>query len=134
MPLVPFYQPGLLSQELKWYQNMEFFILIWYHFPPRCRPGGVNNGTKRRSSVLIKFQADDALVDSLKAFTGQATGSKAVALAAEQALDMAAEIRALRRDLEDARRSIRVQRQTLDSARAAAAALVEATGQGDLLD
>jgi len=84
--------------------------------------------------VLIKFQADDALVDSLKAFTGQATGSKAVALAAEQALDMAAEIRALRRDLEDARRSIRVQRQTLDSARAAAAALVEATGQGDLLD
>lgn len=84
--------------------------------------------------MLIKFDADQVLVDQLKAFTGQAVGSKAFHIAARDALELSDQLRDMRRQLESARETIRVQRRTLDAARSAAAQLLEATGQGELLD
>lgn len=83
--------------------------------------------------MLIKFDAEPALVDHLKAYTGERTGSKAFASAAAGSPALSDEIRRLRRELDQARETIRVQQQTLDRARSAAIALVEQCGQGDLL-
>lgn len=83
--------------------------------------------------MLIKFDADQTLVDQLKTFTGQAVGSKAFHLAACDALELSDQVRELRRQLEAARETIRVQRQTIDCARSAAIQLIWATGQGDLI-
>ncbi|WP_139207463.1 hypothetical protein [Phytopseudomonas flavescens] len=84
--------------------------------------------------MLIKFDADDALVDSLKIQYGQKVASKAFMAAAEDAPKLSAEVRCLKRDVQDRDREIAVLRQTLERARSAAAILLEACGQGDLLD
>lgn len=84
--------------------------------------------------MLVKFDADVALVDQLKAYTGERTASKAFASAAAGAPGLSSEIRRLRNELEQARETIRVQRQTLEQARCAALALVERCGQGDLIN
>ena len=84
--------------------------------------------------MLIKFQADDQLVDTLKTQYGQSVGSKACLLAAEDAPKLLSEVRRLKDELAAARRLIAVQRRTLDGARSAAAHLLEKVAQGDLLD
>lgn len=84
--------------------------------------------------MLIKFDADDVLVDQLKAHYGQKVASKAFSLAAADAPKLSAQIRGLKRDVEDRDREIAVLRQTLERARSAAALLLEACGQGDLID
>lgn len=84
--------------------------------------------------MLIKFEASDDDVNLMKAFTGQAVGSKAFHRAALDALELSKELRDLRSQLSQAQRTIAVQRQTLESARSAAALLLEKVGQGDLID
>lgn len=84
--------------------------------------------------MLIKFDADQVLVDRLKAFTGQGVGSKAFHKAAEDALRLHSDLKFARADLADAQRTIAALKQTLERARSAAALLLEATGQGDMLD
>lgn len=84
--------------------------------------------------TLIKFDAPEALVDSLKIQYGQNVGSKAFMAAGEDAPKLAAEVRCLKRDVQDRDREIAVLRQTLERARSAAAMLLEACGQGDLLN
>lgn len=84
--------------------------------------------------MLIKFDAPDALVDSLKIQYGQKVASKAFMAAAEDAPKLVAEVRCLKRDVQDRDREIAVLRQTLERARSAAAMLLEACGQGDLLN
>lgn len=84
--------------------------------------------------MLIKFDADQVLVDQLKAFTGQAVGSKAFHIAARDALELSDQLRDLRRQLESARETIRVQRRSLEAARSAAVQLLEVAGQPDLLN
>lgn len=83
--------------------------------------------------MLIKFDADESLVAQVKALTGQATGSKAFAAAAVEALAMLEQIANLRRQVEDLRSTVQVQRRTIEAARSAAAQLLEVAGQGDLL-
>lgn len=84
--------------------------------------------------MLIKFEAADEDVALMKAFAGEKTGSKAYEFAANEALKLSKEVRELKAQLTDARRTIAVQRQTLESARSAAALLLEKVGQGDLID
>lgn len=84
--------------------------------------------------MLIKFEASDEDVALMKTFTGQSVGSKAFHRAALDALDLAKQLREANSKLADARRTIAVQRQTLEAARSAAAMLLEKVGQGDLID
>ncbi|MFG5861326.1 hypothetical protein [Metapseudomonas sp. CR1201] len=84
--------------------------------------------------MLIKFDVDDALADRMKAQYGQKVASKAFHQAAIDSLDLAAQVRGLRRDVQDRDQEIAVLRQTLERARSAAALLLEACGQGDLLN
>lgn len=88
-------------------------------------------GTK---TMLIKFDADESLVDQLKMQYGQKVASKAFSAAAEDAPRLSALVRGLNRDVEDRDREIAVLRQTLERARSSAAQLLEACGQGDLLN
>tara|TARA_Y100001973_G_C5206992_1_gene342222 strand:- start:215 stop:472 length:258 start_codon:yes stop_codon:yes gene_type:complete len=84
--------------------------------------------------MLIKFEADPALVDRIKAYSCERTGSKAFLVAASDAPDLVLELRRLRSELSQANETILVQRQTLEQARSAALALVERCGQGDLIN
>jgi hypothetical protein len=84
--------------------------------------------------MLIKFDAEDALVDQLKIQYGQKVASKAFAMAAADAPKLSSLVRCLKRDVEDRDRQIAVLQQTIERARSAAALLLESCGQGDLLD
>ena len=84
--------------------------------------------------MLIKFDADQALVDQLKIQYGQNVASKAFAMAAADAPKLSSLVRCLTRDVEDRDRQIAVLQQTIERARSAAALLLESCGQGDLLD
>ncbi|MNZ80978.1 hypothetical protein D3C78_996330 [compost metagenome] len=84
--------------------------------------------------MLIKFDADDALVSQIKALTGQAVGSKAFHAAACQSLEMLDDIRGLRAQVAQLRETVAVQRRTIEAARSAAAQLLEAADQPDLLN
>lgn len=84
--------------------------------------------------TLIKFDVEEPVADSYKVQYGQRVASKAFYLAAMEAPKLAAEVRGLKRDVQDRDREIAVLRQTLERARSAAAMLLEACGQGDLLD
>lgn len=81
---------------------------------------------------LVKFQADDADADLLMHHTGQRVASKAFMLAALSAPGLAVELNDSRQEIARLRRIIQRQQQVLESAREAAALLVEAAGQGDL--
>ena len=120
----------ILELELFGTKTLESIDMVWYHFPPR----GSNLVNRSGTKMLIKFQADDLLVDTLKSQYGQSVGSKACFLAAEDAPKLLSEVRRLKAELADARQVISVQRQTLEGARAAAAHLLEKVAQGDLLD
>lgn len=84
--------------------------------------------------MLIKFDAEEALVDQLKIQYGQKVASKAFAMAAADAPKLSSLVRCLKRDVEDRDRQIAVLQQTIERARSAAALLLESCGQGDLLD
>lgn len=81
---------------------------------------------------LVKFQADDADADLLMQHTSQRVASKAFMFAALSAPGLAVELRDSRQEVARLRRIIERQQQVLESARSAAALLVEAAGQGDL--
>lgn len=81
--------------------------------------------------MLIKFDADQETVDRLKLHTGERVASKAYKFAAEDAPDLAAEIRDLRRIVEDRNLEIRRLKAVIEQARSAAALLLEKTGQAD---
>ena len=81
---------------------------------------------------LVKFQADDADADMLMQHTGQRVASKAFMLSALAAPGLAIELNDARQEIARLRRIIARQQQVLESARSAAALLVEAAGQGDL--
>jgi len=84
--------------------------------------------------MLIKFDADEQLADRLKAQYGQRVASKAFAQAAADALDLHAQLKHARYELDRRDEEIRVLRQTLEGARSAAAHLLEACGQGDMFN
>lgn len=84
--------------------------------------------------MLIKFDAEESLVDQLKIQYGQKVASKAFAMAAADAPKLSSLVRCLKRDVEDRDRQIAVLQQTIERARSAAALLLESCGQGDLLD
>lgn len=101
--------------------------MIWYHFPER----GSNLVKRKGTKMLIKFDADQDMVDRLKLHTGERVASKAYKFAAEDVPDMAAEIRDLHRIVEDRNLEIRRLKAVIEQARSAAALLLEKTGQTD---
>lgn len=114
---------------------MRGFPLIWYNFPTRGRGSPAKNGTKKGMyQVLIKFEADQATVDYLKVFTGQATASKAFLSAAQSAVELSAEVRQLRAELERVTETLAVQSRVIDQARSSAAQLLEHCAQSDLFN
>lgn len=104
--------------------------MVWYHFPPR----GTNLVERKGTKMLIKFEADQLLVDRLKMHSGERVASKAFLFAALDAPDLAAEIRDLRTLIESQKTEIRRLCNIIEQARASAAQLLEKTGQGDLID
>ena len=84
--------------------------------------------------MLIKFDVTDEEAALVKVFTGQNVGSKAYYQAATQALELSNLCRDQRETIRALERRIAVQQQTIERARSAAALLLEAAGQGDLLD
>ncbi|QEY15148.1 hypothetical protein D0C16_03705 [Cellvibrio sp. KY-GH-1] len=82
--------------------------------------------------MLVKFDADEDLIDALKQSTNMAVASKACHYAATQYLDLLQENARLHQKVAQMRDSIAVYRQIIDSARDAAAMLVERAGQADL--
>lgn len=84
--------------------------------------------------MLIKFESTEELANDLKLQYGQRVASKAFFDAAQDSLVLIRELRDLKAKLQDANRTIAVQRQTLEGARAAAAQLLEKVAQGDLIN
>ena len=82
--------------------------------------------------MLVKFHVDDAQAALLMQHTGQRAASKAFMLAALSAPGLVVELHDSRQEIARLRRIIARQQQVLESAREAAALLVEAAGQGDL--
>lgn len=101
--------------------------MIWYHFPDR----GSNLVKRKGTNMLIKFDADQEMVDRLKMHTGERVASKAYKFAAEDVPDMAGQIRDLRRIVEDQKLEIRRLKAVIEQARSAAALLLEKTSQTD---
>lgn len=82
--------------------------------------------------MLIKFDADQSLADLLKAQYGQKVASKAFALAASDALELASEVRRLRHLVDTLTERNKAQAQLIEGARSVAALLLERVGQTDL--
>lgn len=81
--------------------------------------------------MLIKFDADQEMVDRLKMYTGERVASKAYKFAAEDVPDLTGQIRDLRRIVEDQKLEIRRLQVVIEQARSAAALLLEKTSQTD---
>ncbi|AOE85626.1 hypothetical protein [Pseudomonas sp. TCU-HL1] len=85
--------------------------------------------------MLIKIpDADDAFVEKLKRQTGSSTGSKAYAKAAAEYDFLVKTVEWQKREIARLEELVAVRDQTLKGARSAAILLLEATGQGDLLN
>jgi len=104
--------------------------MIWYHFPDR----GTNLVERKGTKMLIKFDAEQPMVDILKMHTGQRVASKAYKIAAEDVPGLVEEVRQLRRQIADLRQVVAVQKQTIDRAADSARALLDHVAQGDLLN
>jgi len=85
--------------------------------------------------MLIKIlDADPDFVEELKTATGATTASKAYARAAASYAFLQHTIDALRKDNERYERQLQVKSQVIEQARSAAAALLDKTSQGDMID
>jgi hypothetical protein len=104
--------------------------MIWYHLPHR----GTNLVKRKGTKMLIKFDAEQPMVDMLKMHSGQRVASKAYKQCAEDAPGLAEEVRRLRRQIEDLKQVIAVQKQTINRAADAARALLDHVAQGDLIN
>lgn len=101
--------------------------MIWYHFPHR----GSNQVKRKGTNMLIKFDADEALADRMKLHYGQRVASKAFAMAAEDALALAARNHELEDVIQAQKLEIRRLQAVIEHARSAAALLLEKTAQTD---
>lgn len=81
---------------------------------------------------LVKFTVEDAQADQVKKLTRFTVASKAYEAAAHAAISLTVDLADARSEIARLRRIIDRQQQVLESARSAAALLVEAAGQGDL--
>ncbi|OLU26963.1 hypothetical protein BVH03_15310 [Pseudomonas sp. PA15(2017)] len=84
--------------------------------------------------TLVKFDADPAEADLMRMHYGEKTASKAYAKAATDALQLYRETQHLQETIEMQRIEILRYQRILEQARASAMHLVEACGQGDLLN
>lgn len=82
--------------------------------------------------MLVKFDADEDLVDAVKAFTGHAVASKAFMAAAERAIYLDALCKDKDAHITQLMLEVAHYRGLISSARQAAAMLVERTAQDDL--
>ena len=82
--------------------------------------------------MLIKFEDDQAVADMLRAHYGEKTASKGYQRAAREVVDQHREIRRLRDQIRSLEERIQCRDQVLEGARAAAALLLEKTGQKDM--
>lgn len=83
--------------------------------------------------MLIKFNADEATADQLKAMYSQRVASKAFYMAASEAPKLYCEVDELRDVVQAQQLEIQRLKRIIEQARAAAAQLLERTGQSDLL-
>lgn len=81
---------------------------------------------------LVKFTVEDSQADQVKKLTRFTVASKAYEAAAHAAISLTVDLADARSEISRLRRIIDRQQQVLESARSAAALLVEAAGQGDL--
>ncbi|TLX52746.1 hypothetical protein DN824_22070 [Stutzerimonas nosocomialis] len=84
--------------------------------------------------MLIKFEADDQLVDRLKVQYGQKVAAKAFHAAAADAVDLFRKNQDLHDVIDAQRTEIRRLQRVIEQARSAAVQLFECTAQGDLID
>lgn len=84
--------------------------------------------------MLIKFDATQEQADRLKAMYGQRVASKAFSMAADDAWQLSRKNQELHDVIDAQRIEIRRLQGIIEQARAAAAQLLEKTGQGDLID
>ncbi|QEU03293.1 hypothetical protein [Pseudomonas oryzihabitans] len=82
--------------------------------------------------MLIKFEDDQSVADLLRAHYGEKTASKGYQRAAREVIDQHKEIRRLRGQVEDLQQRLLQRDQLIEGARAAAALLLEKTGQKEI--
>lgn len=85
--------------------------------------------------MLIKIlDADPVFVEQLKASTGATTASKAYLYAAENHQLLRAQVGDLLSEVASLKRQLQVKARVIEQARSAAAALLDKTSQGDMID
>lgn len=82
--------------------------------------------------MLIKFEDDQSVADLLRAHYGEKTASKGYQRSAREVIDQHKEIRRLCGQVEDLQQRLLQRDQLIEGARAAAALLLEKTGQKEM--